>query len=106
MDRIEAIRKSLKVKNNNGKNHAAELTEHSRYRRARHAELGEKADAENKQRVKNDIYDRAQKLKQHRIDHVAGRLQGLFDHDLNYREQRQAEHAGEILHARVDDPRI
>ena len=87
--------------NNNRKYHSAELTENRSHSRAQHAHFGENADAENKQRVEYDVHDRAQKLEQHGVYHVARRLQGLFNHHLYDRENRQTEHKGKVLHAGV-----
>ena len=70
-------------KNNNSKNHTAELSEYRRDCCACYAHFGEKADSENEQRVKDDIDHSTQKLEQHRVNHIAGRLQHLFDHHLN-----------------------
>ena len=60
--------------------------------------LRERADAEDHQRVEDDVDDRTGQALQHRDDHVAGRLLHLFTHHRDHDEHAQADRDVRILH--------
>ena len=87
----------------NAEQHRDDLAEYSRECGTGHAHLRKAEVAEDQDRVKDDIQDRAEALRQHRIERHTGRLQEPLHRDLQENADRQSADDGHVLHAIFDD---
>lgn len=87
----------------NGQNKRDNLTEYGRRRGARNAHFREAQISENQYRVENDIDNRADALRNHRINGFAGGLQKALKGNLPEHAEREHRANNQILFAVVDD---
>lgn len=89
-----------------GKNHGENLPDDRRDRRAQHPELREEADAEDEQRVEDDVRHRTHEHKEHWVNHVARRLERLFEVQLHEYADGENQNAAQILGTHRENFRV
>ena len=82
---------------------AQALANHRRPGRAGNAHLREAEQAEDEDRVEDDIRDRTDQLRDHGIDRAAGRLQKALEGDLDENAERAQNADVQIRDAEIDD---
>ncbi len=83
-----------------------DLPEYGSKRRSGHAHFRETEVAEDENRVKNDIQNCAESLRDHRVKCKAGRLQQTFHRDLQENADRQPADDRHILHTIFENLRV
>ena len=79
------------------------LAEDGGIRRARNAHLRNAKQAEDEDRVEDDVGNRAHALAHHRQQCAAGALQQALKEDLHENAHRTEHHDGRVIHAALDD---
>ena len=86
-----------------GVQHCQNLTDNGGNRCAGDTHGRQTEPTEDKDGVKDDIADGANQLKDHRIEHIAGRLKGLFQIDFDKAAKGEDGDDGGVFNTHLDD---